>query len=100
MYLFNNSNLQKEQQMKKLVSLSMLVLLLGTSAATVIPKTSAPTTVAQTTQLNDEQLGGVSGGEPVVCECGIRWIIRYGGFPTPVYLCQDENGSPCLVPRY
>ncbi len=62
MYLFNNFNLQKEQQLKKLVSLAMLVLLLGGSAATVIPKTAAPTTVAQTVQLSDEQLDGVQGG--------------------------------------
>ncbi|KER10232.1 MAG: hypothetical protein HY22_06520 [[Candidatus Thermochlorobacteriaceae] bacterium GBChlB] len=63
MYLFNNFNLQKEQQMKKLMSLAMLVLLLGGSAATVIPnRTAQSATVAQTVQLSDEQLDGVQGG--------------------------------------
>ncbi len=70
MYLFNNFNLQKEQQLKKLVSLAMLVLLLGGSAATVIPNSTAqPATVAQPVQLSDEQLDGVKGGSETICFC-------------------------------
>jgi hypothetical protein len=64
-------------------------LLLGASAATVIPKTSAPTAVAQTVQLNDEQLDGVSGGAWIVSSCFgyVSYVLCYtapgGGYGNP-----------------
>jgi len=70
--------------MKKLVSLAMLVLLLGGSAATVIPNSTAqPATVAQTVQLSDEQLDGVQGGQPSCTQfgrTGVYWCCEYTGW--------------------
>jgi hypothetical protein len=55
----------------------MLVLLLGGSAATVIPKTAAPTKAAQTVQLSDEQLDGVSGGDYCFCSSYVGGLYSF-----------------------
>ncbi len=75
----------------------MLVLLLGGSAATVIPKTAAqPTTVAQPVQLSDEQLEGVQGGINSMCgfcELGFFYWLWDGAQA----MCKKYCGPEVIV---